>query len=60
MLNVVNFQLNEKQMREVAEYKKRAIQLEAKRQIYYKNNLLNQIQNILWTSKVRKKYFDSH
>ncbi|KAA0706097.1 Centriolar coiled-coil protein of 110 kDa [Triplophysa tibetana] len=43
--------LNEKQMREVAEYKKRAIQLEAKRQICYKNNLLNQIQSILWTSK---------
>ncbi|XP_056608783.1 centriolar coiled-coil protein of 110 kDa-like isoform X2 [Triplophysa dalaica] len=46
--------LNEKQMREVAEYKKRAIQLEAKRQIYYKNNLVNQIQNILWTSKAPK------
>ncbi|XP_057202921.1 centriolar coiled-coil protein of 110 kDa isoform X2 [Triplophysa rosa] len=46
--------LNEKQIREMAEYKKRAIQLEAKREIYYKNNLLNQIQNLLWTSKAPK------
>lgn len=51
---ILCFQLSEKQRREMAEYRKRASQMEAERQIHCNNNLLNQIQAILWTNKVRK------
>ncbi|XP_026095795.1 centriolar coiled-coil protein of 110 kDa-like isoform X1 [Carassius auratus] len=43
--------LSEKQRREMVEYKKRASQMEAERQIHYNKNLLNQIQTILWTNE---------
>ncbi|XDV12489.1 hypothetical protein PO909_001154 [Leuciscus waleckii] len=43
--------LSEIQRREMVEYRKRASQMEADRQIHYNNNLLNQIQAILWTNK---------
>lgn len=33
--------------------------MEAERQIHCNNNLLNQIQAIIWTNKVRKKVFFS-
>ncbi|XP_058625852.1 centriolar coiled-coil protein of 110 kDa isoform X3 [Onychostoma macrolepis] len=46
--------LSEKQRREMVEYKKRASQMEAERQIHYNKNLLNQIQTILWTNKAPK------
>ncbi|XP_051744578.1 centriolar coiled-coil protein of 110 kDa-like isoform X3 [Ctenopharyngodon idella] len=46
--------LSEKQRREMAEYRKRASQMEAERQIHCNNNLLNQIQAILWTNKAPK------
>ncbi|RXN35483.1 centriolar coiled-coil protein of 110 kDa-like [Labeo rohita] len=46
--------LNEKQRREMVEYRKRASQMEAERQIHYNKNLLNQIQTILWTNKAPK------
>ncbi|XP_043090745.1 centriolar coiled-coil protein of 110 kDa [Puntigrus tetrazona] len=46
--------LNEKERREMVEYKKRASQMEAERQIHYNKNLLNQIQTILWTNKAPK------
>ncbi|XP_059414825.1 centriolar coiled-coil protein of 110 kDa-like [Carassius carassius] len=45
--------LSEKQRREMAEYRKRASQMEVERQIQFKN-LLNQIQTILWTNKPPK------
>ncbi|XP_067278006.1 centriolar coiled-coil protein of 110 kDa isoform X2 [Pseudorasbora parva] len=46
--------LSEKQRREMVEYKKRASQMEAEIQIHNNNNLLNQIQAILSTSKAPK------
>ncbi|XP_077069716.1 centriolar coiled-coil protein of 110 kDa isoform X1 [Siphateles boraxobius] len=46
--------LSEKQRREMVEYRKRASQMEADRQIHYNNNFLNQIQAILWTNKAPK------
>ncbi|XP_051995857.1 centriolar coiled-coil protein of 110 kDa isoform X1 [Xyrauchen texanus] len=46
--------LNEKQKREMSEYRKRATQREAERQIHYKNNIFNQIQAILLTRKAPK------
>lgn len=56
---ILCFQLSEKQRREMVEYRKRASQMEAERQIHCNNNLLNQIQAIIWTNKVRKKVFFS-
>ncbi|KAK7167240.1 hypothetical protein R3I94_001589 [Phoxinus phoxinus] len=46
--------LSEKQRREMVEYRKRASQMEADIQNHYNNNLLNQIQAILWTNKAPK------
>ncbi|KAK9978127.1 hypothetical protein ABG768_019895 [Culter alburnus] len=46
--------LSEKQRREMVEYRKRASQMEAERQIHCNNNLLNQIQAIIWTNKAPK------
>ncbi|XP_048043923.1 centriolar coiled-coil protein of 110 kDa-like isoform X2 [Megalobrama amblycephala] len=46
--------LSEKQRREMVEYRKRASQMEAERHIHCNNNLLNQIQAIIWTNKAPK------
>ncbi|XP_052409310.1 centriolar coiled-coil protein of 110 kDa isoform X1 [Carassius gibelio] len=46
--------LSEKQRREMAEYRKRASQMDAERQIHHNKNLLSQIQTILWTDKPPK------
>ncbi|XP_056089787.1 centriolar coiled-coil protein of 110 kDa [Rhinichthys klamathensis goyatoka] len=46
--------LSENQRREMVEYRKRASQMEADRQIHHNNNFLNQIQAILWTNKAPK------
>ncbi|XP_065133671.2 uncharacterized protein [Paramisgurnus dabryanus] len=48
--------LNEEQITEMDEYKKRAMHLEAKRRMHHKNNLLNQIQTNSWTSKEPKTF----
>ncbi|XP_016295659.1 centriolar coiled-coil protein of 110 kDa-like isoform X1 [Sinocyclocheilus anshuiensis] len=46
--------LSEKQRREMVEYRKRAKQVEAEKQVHYNKKLLNQIQTILWTDKAPK------